>query len=69
MHFNFFQPNTFIRNEPVIDCCQYQEGFPGRTSGKEPVCDAGDIKRRSFDPWVSKISLEKEMATQSSILA
>ena len=26
-------------------------------------------KRHGFDPWVEKISLEKEMATHSSILA
>ena len=26
-------------------------------------------RRHGFDPWIKKIPLEKEMATQSSILA
>ena len=26
---------------------------PGGTSGKEPACNAGEL--RSFDPWVGKI--------------
>ena len=29
--------------------------FPGGTSGKESACNAGDIKRPGFDPWVGKI--------------
>ena len=29
----------------------------------------GQCKRHGFNPWVGKISLEKEMATHSSILA
>ena len=29
--------------------------FPGGTSGKESACNAGDIKRLGFDPWVGKI--------------
>jgi len=35
---------------------------------KNPPFTAGDM-RLGFDPWVRKISLEKEMATHSSILA
>ena len=32
-------------------------GFPGGPSGKEPACNAGDVrdKRCGFDPWVGKI--------------
>ena len=29
----------------------------------------GRHKRRGFDPWIEKISLEKEISTHSSILA
>ena len=36
---------------------------------KNPFANAGDVKRHEFDPWVGKISWEKEMATHSSILA
>ena len=35
-------------------------------SGKEPSCQG---RRHRFDPWVGKIPLEKEMASQSSSLA
>ena len=34
-------------------------GYHGGTSGKEPAC-----QRLRFDPWVRKIPLEEEMATQ-----
>ena len=44
-------------------------GFPGGTSGKEDSCQCRRRKRHRFDPWVGKIPLEKEMATQSSIFA
>ena len=44
-------------------------GFPGGTSGKEPVCHCRRCKRHEFDPWVRKIPLEEEMATHTSILA
>ena len=30
-------------------------GFPGGTSGKEPVCQCRRLKRCRFDPWVRKI--------------
>ena len=30
-------------------------GFPGSTSDKEPTCNARDVKRHQFDPWVGKI--------------
>ena len=30
-------------------------GFPGGTSGKEPICQCRRLKRRGFDPWVGKI--------------
>lgn len=38
-------------------------GLP-RWLSKEPACNTGDI-----DPWVSEDPLEKEMATDPSILA
>ena len=30
-------------------------GFPGGTSGKEPVCQCKRLKRCGFDPWFRKI--------------
>ena len=44
-------------------------GFPGGTSGKENTCQCRRQMRLGLDPWVRKISLEKEVATHSSILA
>ena len=44
-------------------------GLPRWFSGKEPACQR---RRSRFEPWVGNIpeySLEKEMATQFSILA
>ena len=41
-------------------------GLPTLLSGKEATCQC---RRHGFDPWVEKISLEWEMATDSSILA
>ena len=43
-------------------------GFPGWSGGKEPTCNAGNMRHR-FDPWVGKIPPEEEMATHSCILA
>ena len=34
---------------------QWLRGFPGGTSGKEPVCQRRRHKRHGFDPWVRKI--------------
>ena len=31
------------------------KGFPGGASGKNLPANAGDSKRRGFDPWVGKI--------------
>ena len=39
--------------------------LPRGLSGKESTCQC---KRCTFDPWVGKIPMEKEMATHSSIL-
>ena len=44
-----------------------EKGFPGGTSGKEPICQCRRCKTRGFDPW--KDPLEEGMATHSSILA
>ena len=41
-------------------------GLPRWLSGKESTCQ---YKRCEFDPWGWEDSLEKEMATHSSILA
>ena len=30
-------------------------GFPGDASGKESACNAGDVMKCGFDPWVGKI--------------
>ena len=46
------------------------QGFPGGTSGKEPVCQCRRRKRRSrFSPWVGTIPWRQGMATHSSIVA
>ena len=34
-------------------------GFPGGSSGREPVCQCRRRKRGSFDPWVKKIPWRK----------
>ena len=47
------------------DSCLTKRGFPGGSRGKESAYHAGD----RFQPWVRKIPLEEDMATQSSILA
>ena len=44
-------------------------GLPWWLSGKEPAFQCERHRRRKFDLWVGKITLEKEMATHSSILA
>ena len=41
------------------------DSLPWWLSGKESACQ---YRRRLFDLWVGKISLEKEMAIHSSIL-
>ena len=41
-------------------------GLPRWDSGKEFSCQC---RRRGFDLWIGKISLEEEMAAHSSILA
>ena len=38
-----------------------------RLSGKESTGQCRRCKRLRFNPWVKKILLEKEMATDSSI--
>jgi len=43
-------------------------GFPRGASGKEPACNAGDIRDVGSIPG-SERSLEKGMAIHSSILA
>ena len=44
-------------------------GFPGGASGKEPACQYRRCKRRGFDSLDQEDSLEKGMATHSSIFA
>ena len=44
-------------------------GFPGGTSGKEPVCQYRKHKRQSSDPWVGKIPWRRAwQPTQYSFL-
>jgi len=38
-------------------------------SSKESACYYRRCRRHGFDPWVEKITLEKEMGTHASILA
>ena len=45
------------------------KGFPGGSRGKEPSCQYRRHKRLGFDPWVWKIPLEENMATNSSNVA
>ena len=45
------------------------QGLPWWPSGKEPAFQCERHRRCKFDLWVGKITLEKEMATHSSILA
>ena len=55
---------------PLLDCtsqtCKPYTWLPWWLSGKEP---AWQCRRHRSDPWATKIPLEKEMATYSSILA
>ena len=44
-------------------------GFPGGASGKEPTWQCRRHERCGFNPWVGKISLEKEMTTHSTVFA
>ena len=44
-------------------------GFPGGTNAKESAWKCRRCKRRVFDRWVNKISLEEEMAALSTVLA
>ena len=46
-------------------CLTMQEGFPGGASGQESACNAADV---GSTPGSGR-SLEKAMATQSSLLA
>ena len=52
---------TVLRTSPQLFL-----GCPGGSDSKESACNAD---RPSFNPWVRKIPLEEDMATQSSILA
>ena len=44
-------------------------GLLSGASGKELACQCRRLKRCGFHPWIWKIPLEKEMATQSSVFA
>ena len=44
-------------------------GFPGGTSGKEPICRCRRHKIHRFDPWVGEDPLEEGMAAHCSVLA
>ena len=42
--------------------CWYKnhKGFPGGTSGEEPVCQCRRYKRYGFDPWVRKLPCQRK---------
>ena len=60
--------NFYIYGQLVIDKDTKATGFPGGTSGKEPVASAGDVR-----DWIPLLGgedpLEESMATHSSITA
>ena len=39
----------------AVAAADQRKGFPGFTSGKEPICQCRRHKRSRFDPWVGKI--------------
>ena len=57
---------TAVDNLPLT---QYMLGLPKWLSDKESACQCRRCKRCRFDPWIGKISQEKEMATPFSVLA
>ena len=48
--------------------CMFR-GSTGGSLGKNLPAKCRRLRRREFDPWVGKITLEQEMATHLSILA
>ena len=51
-----FSSHIGLPNLPYLLSLQMlQRGFPGGTTGKEPVCQCRRRKRGGFDPWVGKI--------------
>ena len=51
-----------------MGCSKYLD-FPGGTNGKESASQCRRLKRCRLSPWGWEDSLEKSMATYSSILA
>ena len=43
-----------------VNILGWTEGFPGGTRGKEPTCNAGDIRTHGSDPWVGKIPTRRK---------
>ena len=54
------------KSDAMHVCAKLLQLYP---TGKEPACQCRIHKRRWFNPWVGKISLEESMATHSSVLA
>ena len=51
-----FSSHIGLPNLPYLLSLQMlQRGFPGGTTGKEPVCQCRRPKRCGFNPWVGKI--------------
>ena len=48
--------------------CEYMWGFPGRASGKEPVCQCRRCRRPRFNPWVRKIAWRRKWQPTSGFL-
>ena len=56
----------YFHRKKVVKYCTLRQGFPGGAAGKASACQCRSCR---FDPWVRKISLEREMATHPNILA
>jgi len=46
---------VFFYKSPEFCSHKFVLGFPGGTSGKEPICQCRRHKRCGFDPWGGKI--------------
>ena len=57
---------VFVSNIVAVYSSSKVLSYPGGSDSREPACQC---RRHGFDIWVRKISLEKGMATHSSILA
>ena len=61
---------TFISLFSGLFLCLFWRilGFPGGTSGKEPMCQRWRHKRHGFDPWLGRILVWRILVCIPSIL-